>query len=146
MDSTVHPGSYCYFVSLLNKTQPKKSSFLKFFSFQVSYSENNFECRRFLQLLHLGEKFNPTNCNRTCDNCSKVLSLIEKDVTHIARHLVGHIAIVYLNNYTFVLHSVVYDFFFLIFTSFRLSWLYALTSNTRLLTFLKFIGVLRTKM
>ncbi|KAF3337717.1 ATP-dependent DNA helicase Q-like 4A [Carex littledalei] len=54
----------------------------------VSYSENNFECRRFLQLLHLGEKFNPTNCNRTCDNCSKVLSLIEKDVTHIARHLI----------------------------------------------------------
>ncbi|KAJ4756645.1 ATP-dependent DNA helicase RecQ [Rhynchospora pubera] len=54
----------------------------------VSYCENNIDCRRLLQLLHLGEKFNPTCCNRTCDNCSKVLSLVEKDVTHIARHLI----------------------------------------------------------
>ncbi|KAJ3675195.1 hypothetical protein LUZ60_004237 [Juncus effusus] len=54
----------------------------------VSYCENNVDCRRFLQLLHLGEKFNPNNCHKTCDNCSKSLNLVEKDVTHIAKHLV----------------------------------------------------------
>ncbi|KAJ4974009.1 hypothetical protein NE237_007183 [Protea cynaroides] len=54
----------------------------------VSYCENDVDCRCFLQLLHFGEKFDPTNCGKTCDNCSKALSCIEKDVTDIARHLV----------------------------------------------------------
>ncbi|KAJ4963350.1 hypothetical protein NE237_023289 [Protea cynaroides] len=54
----------------------------------VSYCENDVDCRRFLQLVHFGEKFDPANCGKTCDNCSKALSCIEKDVTDIARHLV----------------------------------------------------------
>lgn len=55
---------------------------------QVNYCENNADCRRFLQLIHFGEKFDPANCRRTCDNCSKMVSWIEKDVTPTAKQLV----------------------------------------------------------
>lgn len=55
---------------------------------QISYCENEVDCRRFLQLVHLGEKFDSTNCKSTCDNCSSSKSLIDKDVTLIAKQLV----------------------------------------------------------
>lgn len=55
---------------------------------QVSYCENVVDCRRFLQLVHLGENFDSTNCKNTCDNCSSRKRLIEKDVTLIAKQLV----------------------------------------------------------
>lgn len=55
---------------------------------QVSYCENDVDCRRLLQLMHLGEKFDPINCKRTCDNCSKMLTWVDKDVTDIAIQLV----------------------------------------------------------
>ncbi|KAJ0265835.1 ATP-dependent DNA helicase Q-like 4A [Hirschfeldia incana] len=54
----------------------------------VSYCENEVDCRRFLQLVHLGENFDSTNCKNTCDNCSSSKTLIDKDVTLIARQLV----------------------------------------------------------
>ncbi|XP_058088855.1 ATP-dependent DNA helicase Q-like 4A isoform X2 [Magnolia sinica] len=54
----------------------------------VSYCENDVDCRRLLQLVHFGEKFNPSNCRKTCDNCSKMMNFIEKDVTDIATQLV----------------------------------------------------------
>ncbi|KAK4758393.1 hypothetical protein SAY87_019694 [Trapa incisa] len=54
----------------------------------VSYCENDVDCRRLLQLVHFGEKFDSTNCQKTCDNCLKVRELIEKDVTEIAKQLV----------------------------------------------------------
>lgn len=54
----------------------------------VSYCENDVDCRRLLQLIHFGEKFDSFNCKGTCDNCSKTKSFIEKDVTEIAKHLV----------------------------------------------------------
>ncbi|XP_047337358.1 ATP-dependent DNA helicase Q-like 4A [Impatiens glandulifera] len=54
----------------------------------VSYCENDVECRRLLQLIHLGEKFDSVNCKKTCDNCSKMKELVEKDVTEIAKQLV----------------------------------------------------------
>ncbi|KAL7205828.1 hypothetical protein ACSBR2_018699 [Camellia fascicularis] len=54
----------------------------------VSYCENDVDCRRLLQLIHFGEKFNSSHCKRTCDNCSKNKSFIEKDVTETAKQLV----------------------------------------------------------
>ncbi|XXG73559.1 hypothetical protein AAC387_Pa07g2458 [Persea americana] len=54
----------------------------------VGYCENDVDCRRLLQLIHFGEKFDSLNCRKTCDNCSKVLTFIEKDVTDIANQLV----------------------------------------------------------
>ncbi|XP_020593878.1 ATP-dependent DNA helicase Q-like 4A isoform X2 [Phalaenopsis equestris] len=54
----------------------------------VNYCENDSDCRRLLQLIHFGEKFNPLDCQKTCDSCSKMLDSIERDVTDISRQLV----------------------------------------------------------
>ncbi|KAL4380327.1 hypothetical protein HN51_003609 [Arachis hypogaea] len=54
----------------------------------VSYCENDVDCRRLLQLAHFGEKFDSSTCQKTCDNCLKNTSFIEKDVTEIAKQLV----------------------------------------------------------
>ncbi|KAF8685971.1 hypothetical protein HU200_043897 [Digitaria exilis] len=54
----------------------------------VSYCENDVDCRRLLQLIHFGERFDPSLCAKTCDNCLKDLQWVEKDVTNIARQLV----------------------------------------------------------
>ncbi|XP_039173258.1 ATP-dependent DNA helicase Q-like 4A isoform X2 [Eucalyptus grandis] len=54
----------------------------------VSYCENDVDCRRLLQLVHFGEKFDSNNCGKTCDNCLKIKSFVEKDVTEIAKQLV----------------------------------------------------------
>ncbi|KAK8624994.1 hypothetical protein V6N13_089878 [Hibiscus sabdariffa] len=54
----------------------------------VSYCENDVDCRRLLQLLHFGEKFNSAHCQKTCDNCCKITSSVDKDVTNIAKQLV----------------------------------------------------------
>ncbi|KAG8368802.1 hypothetical protein BUALT_Bualt15G0084600 [Buddleja alternifolia] len=54
----------------------------------VSYCENDVDCRRLLQLIHFGEKFDSLTCQKTCDNCSKNQSCVEKDVTEIAKQLV----------------------------------------------------------
>lgn len=56
---------------------------------QVGYCENDVDCRRLLQLVHFGEKFDPGNCNKTCDNCCKMLTFVQKDVTGIAMQLVS---------------------------------------------------------
>ncbi|PIA40921.1 hypothetical protein AQUCO_02300004v1 [Aquilegia coerulea] len=54
----------------------------------VSYCENDVDCRRLLQLVHFGEKFDPGKCSRTCDNCSKSSQYAEKDVADTANQLV----------------------------------------------------------
>ncbi|XP_022763289.1 ATP-dependent DNA helicase Q-like 4A [Durio zibethinus] len=54
----------------------------------ISYCENDVDCRRLLQLLHFGEKFDSAHCKKTCDNCCKIKSIVDKDVTNIAKQLV----------------------------------------------------------
>ncbi|KAK9044368.1 hypothetical protein V6N11_072674 [Hibiscus sabdariffa] len=54
----------------------------------VGYCENDVDGRRLLQLLHFGQKFNSANCQKTCDNCCKITSSVDKDVTNIAKQLV----------------------------------------------------------
>ncbi|KAG0499749.1 hypothetical protein HPP92_004440 [Vanilla planifolia] len=54
----------------------------------VNYCENDSECRRLLQLIHFGEKFNASDCQKTCDNCSKMLNSVARNVSGIARQLV----------------------------------------------------------
>uniref|UniRef100_K3YPE6 DNA 3'-5' helicase n=1 Tax=Setaria italica TaxID=4555 RepID=K3YPE6_SETIT len=58
------------------------------YSDYVSYCENDVDCRRLLQLIHFGEMFDPSRCAKTCDNCLKELTWVEKDVTNIARQMV----------------------------------------------------------
>lgn len=57
----------------------------------VSFAENLVDCRRHLQLIHLGEKFDRQICIRnkstTCDNCENINKYKEEDVTKQAREL-----------------------------------------------------------
>eukprot|EP00850_Spirogloea_muscicola_P013253 SM000089S23809 [mRNA] locus=s89:136313:144650:+ [translate_table: standard] len=54
----------------------------------VSYCENEVDCRRSLQLVYFGEKFDPASCRRTCDNCSKDLQYAVHNVSDAALQLV----------------------------------------------------------
>ncbi|KAL3689189.1 hypothetical protein R1sor_015498 [Riccia sorocarpa] len=55
----------------------------------VGYCENEVDCRRSLQLAHFGElTFNASNCKGTCDNCARSLSVVEEDVTEVAKQIV----------------------------------------------------------
>nr|XP_022915450.1 Bloom syndrome protein homolog [Onthophagus taurus] len=59
----------------------------------VAYCENRVDCRRVLQLSHLGEKFDRNICisnkSSTCDNCLKLntCKYIERDVTKECQEL-----------------------------------------------------------
>ncbi|XWS62820.1 hypothetical protein CRYUN_Cryun06bG0043400 [Craigia yunnanensis] len=68
----------------------QRSSCLLYYSYSdyVSYCENDVDCRRLLQLLHFGEKFDSVHCKNTCDNCCKTKSFVDNDVINIAKQLV----------------------------------------------------------
>ncbi|XP_028135516.1 recQ-like DNA helicase blm-1 [Diabrotica virgifera virgifera] len=57
----------------------------------VSFAENVVDCRRYLQLIHLGENFNRQLCIRnkatTCDNCENFESYNSLEVTKEAKEL-----------------------------------------------------------
>ena len=57
----------------------------------VSFCENTVDCRRYLQLMHLGEKFDRKICmdskDMMCDNCENVAKFKLSDVTKEAREL-----------------------------------------------------------
>lgn len=57
----------------------------------VSYAENTVDCRRYLQLLHLGENFDRKICiankETTCDNCLNINKYKNRDVTKEAKEL-----------------------------------------------------------
>ena len=56
----------------------------------VRYCENTFECRRTLQLEFFGEQFDGSkNCNKTCDNCRAGLVAEERNMSAVARELLG---------------------------------------------------------
>ena len=50
-----------------------------------SYCENDVDCLSPLQLIHFGENFDSAHCKKTCDNCLKIKSLVENNVTEIAK-------------------------------------------------------------
>ncbi len=49
------------------------------------YCENQFTCRRTMQLEFFGEKFDRKNCNKTCDNCKAGKEPEKRDLTTEAR-------------------------------------------------------------
>lgn len=57
----------------------------------TSYCENKVDCRRYLQLIHLGEKFNRNICIQnkatTCDNCTNINNCETLDVTKECKEL-----------------------------------------------------------
>ncbi|KAI8908550.1 P-loop containing nucleoside triphosphate hydrolase protein, partial [Gorgonomyces haynaldii] len=74
----------------------------------LEYADNRFECRRTQVLRYFGEKFNPRDCRKTCDNClhprvSNKINIIEHvrdliEIVHdVQRQQVGlhHVADIY---------------------------------------------------
>jgi len=53
----------------------------------LRYCEDEFECRRTLQLQFFGENFDPSNCNKTCDNCRAGLVAENRSVTNETREI-----------------------------------------------------------
>lgn len=76
----------------------------------VSFAENLVDCRRHLQLVHLGENFDRQICikNRasTCDNCENFKKYKEEDVTRQARELAMLVKDLAVNGNVTLLHIV----------------------------------------
>jgi len=53
----------------------------------VRYCENQFRCRRTMQLEFFGEIFDPTKCNQTCDNCKSGKVAEKRDITKEAQQI-----------------------------------------------------------
>lgn len=54
----------------------------------VQYCENRTDCRRQLVLSHFGEKFDPKECHKTCDNCERSLTVM-KEYTKQAKEILS---------------------------------------------------------
>jgi bloom syndrome protein len=54
----------------------------------VRYCEEEFQCRRTLQLDFFGEKFDRSKCNNTCDNCRAQRTPDRRDLTDVALAIV----------------------------------------------------------
>ena len=55
----------------------------------LRYCEDAFECRRTLQLQFFGELFDKSKCNKTCDNCRSGNIVDKRDMTSVAREILG---------------------------------------------------------
>lgn len=53
----------------------------------VRYCENNFTCRRTMQLEFFGERFDSVKCQKTCDNCRAGRVPEQRDVTDTAKQI-----------------------------------------------------------
>jgi bloom syndrome protein len=60
----------------------------------VRYCEDEFNCRRTMQLGFFGETFDPSKCKRTCDNCKAEKEADEQDLTSLAKEFVGLLKLV----------------------------------------------------
>jgi bloom syndrome protein len=55
----------------------------------VRYCEDEFNCRRTMQLGFFGETFDPAKCKRTCDNCKAEREADERNLTSLAKEFLG---------------------------------------------------------
>lgn len=55
----------------------------------LRYCEDTFECRRTLQLQFFGELFDKGKCNKTCDNCRNGNVAESRNMTAVAREILG---------------------------------------------------------
>lgn len=51
----------------------------------LRYCQNEFLCRRTMQLEFFGEKFDRANCNKTCDNCRAGKIVEKRDLTNLGK-------------------------------------------------------------
>lgn len=50
----------------------------------IQFCENKIDCRRQMVLHYFGERFDPANCHRTCDNCQEKKDYTQVDKTEDA--------------------------------------------------------------
>lgn len=55
----------------------------------LRYCENEFLCRRTMQLEFFGEKFDRSKCNKTCDNCIAGRESISRDLSSEGKVILG---------------------------------------------------------
>lgn len=48
----------------------------------LDYCEEPFSCRRQIQLNYLGENFEPSQCNKMCDNCRQGIKIKMRDASN----------------------------------------------------------------
>lgn len=58
----------------------------------VRYCEDEFRCRRTMQLEFFGETFDRSKCSKTCDNCMAGREPDRRDVTNVAKELLELLA------------------------------------------------------
>lgn len=68
----------------------------------ISYCENKFDCRRQLVLSYFGEKFDKSNCRKTCDNCQSGLSADYRDISDHVKNIIGLVSDLKHTNVTMV--------------------------------------------
>lgn len=68
---------------LIQKSNAGKERAFKELNRVIEYCENEFLCRRKMQLEYFGEEFDSELCGKTCDNCIKGKIAYEKDVTDV---------------------------------------------------------------
>jgi len=64
----------------------------------LRYCENQFCCRRTMQLEFFGERFDRSKCNNTCDNCRSANAPEKKDLTELAKTILGMISFISSKN------------------------------------------------
>lgn len=53
----------------------------------LRYCEDDFQCRRTMQLEFFGEDFDRSKCGKTCDNCKAGREIEKRDLTDVARQI-----------------------------------------------------------
>ena len=67
----------------IQKSNGSKERALRELNQVIEYCENEFLCRRKMQLEYFGEEFDSELCGKTCDNCVRGKVGYEKDVTEV---------------------------------------------------------------
>ena len=52
------------------------------------FCENKVDCRRAQVLAYFGEKFDPSQCKGTCDNCQRQVNFTTKNIATDAQHII----------------------------------------------------------
>lgn len=62
----------------------------------LRYCEDEFQCRRTIQLEFFGEKFDRSKCRKTCDNCRAAREIDKRNMTHVAQAILQLLASIQL--------------------------------------------------
>ena len=67
----------------------------------LNYAEDVYTCRRKMQLNFLGEDFDASQCNKSCDNCKGDVKVVQRDVSELAKSILNLVMDLHNNNTKF---------------------------------------------